>query len=269
MVRVWACAKLRTARPATAALLRDLAQRCPADRVDAVTKALTRSLDVARLREALATLASAGQPLRVLCNALFVYLFLVGPALMLFLSVARLWPALLTLLVALVLAIAIQYRRVHRRLWPVDRIECRNTLVHLCLYPPAAIRSYDALAHRLCAPHYPAAVAVVLCDAPVRDRFLRRLLLALRFSGHVTAGATPNQTHTWCRAAVEAQIHRLLVEQGLHLAAYLDPPAQTDRSSLSYCPRCEVEYAVLAGTCSDCTGVSLVAFAPTYARVSA
>jgi hypothetical protein len=69
--------------------------------------------------------------------------------------------------------------------------------------------------------------------------------------------------------SVEAQIHRLLVEQGLHLAAYLDPPAQTDRSSLSYCPRCEVEYAVLAGTCSDCTGVSLVAFAPTYARVSA
>jgi hypothetical protein len=203
--------------------------------------------------------------LRVLCNALFVYLFLVFlvvPALMLFLSVARLWPALLTLLVALVLAIAIEYRRVHRRLWPVDRIERRNTLVHLCLYPPAAIRTYDALAHRLCAPYHPAAVAVVLCDAPVRDRFLRRLLLELRFSAtHASARGIPDETTMWFRAALEAQLHCLLVEQGLQLAAYLDPPAQTDRSSLSYCPRCEVEYSVLAGTCSDCGGISLVAFA--------
>jgi len=71
----------------------------------------------------------------------------------------------------------------------------------------------------------------------------------------------------WYRAALEAQIHRLLVEQGLQLAAYLDPPAQTDRSSLSYCPRC-VEYSVLAGTCGDCAGVSLVAFAAAEATTT-
>lgn len=254
---------------ALADLLRNLAQCAPTDRAEAVAKALDRSMDLARLREDLATLSSAGRLLHILCNALFLHLFLVGPGLMVVFSLARLWPALVAILAILVLAIAVRYRQIHRDLWPDDRHERRSVLTHLCLYPPAAIRTYDVLAHRLCAPYHPAAVATALCDVPTRDRFLRRVLRDLHFpAARNTASEASHGTETWFRGALEAALQRMLERHGLNPAAYLLAPAQIDRSSLSYCPRCETEYAVPGGVCSDCAGVALVPFTETAVAIA-
>ena len=210
------------------------------------------SLDLRALRNDLACLGVCGALLRVLCNALFAYLFLVLPLAMLMWSVTVLWPTLLAALVALVVPIAVEFRDLHAWLWPADTSDRRSELVHFALYPPAALRALDRIAHRLCRSYHPLAVAAVLCTSPFFAKFAARELRRL-YHPLVTDPAQPN-----LRSHEILAIRRALETEGLRPDDLLAPPPHTDATSISYCPRCETAYTLPTGTCVDCPGVSLV-----------
>jgi len=246
---------------ALAQLLHYLASLPAADRQKAILGALAKGTSLDRLRSDLSALADSARLLRFLCNTLFLYLFLVVPTLLAFLSFSRLWPILVTALVMVVLAIAVEFRDIHLWLWPEEKGVRRSALSRMGFYPPTAIRAHDYLAHRACAGYHPLAVAFLLCTPSVFDRFARQYVRQLHYP---LAGSAPNPTVTateqWFRSAQEDTIRRVLASCGLDLDSYLRPPPRTGEGSLAYCPRCDTEYAVASGTCADCPGVTLIPY---------
>jgi len=214
------------------------------------------SLNLRALRDDLDRFAVCGIFLRVLCNTLFAYLFIVLPTIMLMWSVTVLWPTLLTALVVLVVPLAVEFRDLHAWLWPTNVSDRRGELAHMVLYPPAAIRAHDWIAHRLCRPYHPLAVAAVLCPSPVFAQFAARELRRLH---HPLATETV-QPHL--RTDEIVAVRRVLEAEGLRPDNLLAPPPHVDASSVSYCPRCETAYTLSAGTCVDCPGVSLIPYEP-------
>jgi hypothetical protein len=190
--------------------------------------------------------------LRLLCNALFVYCFCTLPAAMLLWSLTVLWPVLLAALAVLVLSIAFGFWRLHTSLWPADASIRRSELAHMLLYPPAAMRAHDHLAHRVCVPYHPLTAAAVLCRPDVFAAFaageLRRML-------------HPLATETAPTRDEIAAVHDMLRRQNLRPGDLLQaPPA--DATSRAFCPRCLAAYAVAEGDCADCPGVGLVPHVP-------
>jgi hypothetical protein len=246
-----------------AQLLRHLAGLPASARPKAVRDMLAAGMNTDSLRSDLTLLATTGRLLRVLCNTLFLYLFLVVPALLALFSLFRLWPILASVLGVLVLVIAVEFRDIHAWLWPVEKGARRSALTRMGFYPPTAIRAHDYLAHRLCAGYHPLTVAFLVCAPPVFHRFARQVVRQLHYP---LAGSSPNPalaaTEQWFRSAQEEAIRRALAACGLDIEAYLRPPARTGESGLAYCPRCDTEYAVAGGTCADCPGVALVSFDP-------
>lgn len=246
---------------ALAQLLHHLAGLPAADRQEAILAALAKGTSLDRLRSDLSVLADTARLLRFLCNTLVLYLFLVAPALLAFLSFSRLWPILVTALGVLVLVIAVEFRDIHAWLWPEEKGARRSALSRMGFYPPTAIRANDYLAHRVCAGYHPLAVASLLCAPSVFDRFARQYVRQLHYP---LAGSAPNPTvaatEQWFRSAQEDAIRRALAACGLDLDAYLRPPPRTGEGSLAYCPRCDTEYAVAGGICADCPGVLLIPY---------
>ena len=116
----------------------------------------------------------------------------------------------------------------------------------------------------LCWPsRSPLAVAVLLCEPPVFDRFARQFVRRLHYSlADGAADPTVTATEAWFRTAQTECIRQALATCGIRIDAYLQPPSRSEAGSLTYCPRCETEYAVASGTCADCPGVSLIPYEP-------
>lgn len=246
---------------ALAWLLRQVAALPPAARPKAILASLVGSLDLDRLRSDLGTLSETSASLRFLCNALFLYLFLVAPGLLAFLGFSHLWPALLAALVVLVAMIGVTFRNIHARLWPEEQGVRRNALCRIAFYPPTAIRAHDYLAHRACAEYHPLAVAFVLCAPSVFDRFARQCVRELHHPLASTAtDPAVAAAEEWFRSAQEEAIRLSLRAWGLDADAYLQPPPRTGTGSLAFCPRCDTEYAVAGGACADCPGIALVPY---------
>jgi hypothetical protein len=214
---------------------------------------LAAALDVGALEQDLARFTQCARLLRILCNALFVYLFAIVPVTVTWWSLTTLWPVLLSVLATLVVPIAVEYRDLHAWLWPGDAGERRSELAHMALYAPAAMRAHDRLAHRLCAPYHPLAVAALLCPPGVFRAFAARAVRQL----HHPVALEQSQAYS---PAEMSGVSRLLQRVGLTAADLLRPPPRPDASSQSYCPRCESAYAIAGGTCADCAGVVLVPY---------
>jgi hypothetical protein len=246
---------------ALAQVLRHLAGLPASARPQAIRDILAAGMNPDRLRSDMTILAKTARLLRILCNTLFVYLFLVVPALLASFGLSRLWPILVSVLGVLVLVIAVEFRDIHAWLWPVEKGARRSALSRIGFYPPTAIRAHEYLAHRLCAGHHPLAVAYLICAPSVFHRFARQVVRQLHYP---LAGSAPNPTlaatEQWFRSAQEEAIRRTLAACGLDLDALLRPPPRTGEGSLAYCPRCDTEYTVTGGTCADCPGVMLIPY---------
>lgn len=250
---------------ALAQLLKQLASLPPSARQKAILASLAAATDIDRLRSDLTILADTAWLLRFLCNTLFLYVFLVVPALLAYLSLSLLWPILVTALGVQVLIIAVEYRDIHIWLWPEEKGARRSALSRIGFYAPNAIRAHDYLAHRACAGYHPLAVAMFICPSSVFDRFARQYVQQLHYP---LAGSAVNPTATateqWFRSAEEDAIRRALATWGLNLDTYLQAPARTEEGSLAFCPRCNTEYAVASGICADCPGVALIPYDQTH-----
>jgi len=215
---------------------------------------LDRRLDLRTLRDDLTRFTGQALALRLLCNIFFLHLFAVVPGTMLLWSLEALWFPLLAILALLVFTIALEFRRLHARLWPDHAAARRSELIHMALYPPAALRAHDWLAHRVCSAYHPVAVAAVLCAPAVFAAFAARRLRYLR---HPLPGET---THAESAAAEVDAVSHTVAAAGLDPETLLCPPPRVDATSLAYCPRCHTAYAISAGTCADCPAVALTPY---------
>jgi hypothetical protein len=133
----------------------------------------------------------------------------------------------------------------------------------MLLAPPTAVRSHDLLARRLVENFHPLAVAELFCPGAPFERLARRVLLDLRFPllpRAPSAEAAVVQTEEWFRGVLLEECERAVQRAGLKPLELTRPPARSEATHRSYCPRCDAQFEVESGTCADCGGRELVAF---------
>jgi hypothetical protein len=246
----------------TAAWLAELNASPPKRRETAIRERIARSLDVAAIREEQSALRERAAGLRVTCNALFVLFAVVAPWQVYGQGIGRTWPWLVAGMVGLIAWVVRGYLRAHRELQPALGQERRVQSVALALAPLGAVRAVDALARGAHAGRHPLAVGHAPPRPAAARELARRELLEARHPirrDGIDDGAL--RILRWFDDAMAGGIERALAGCGIDVAGLLAAPPREDPSCESYCPRCRAQYRAGVGSCGDCPGVALVAFA--------
>ena len=219
---------------------------------------LTSAATIFRIRS-----QAQGPRLRWLGNILFVYLFVISPALIWYFGfrLAGLW--VVAGLLAQTFTIGWRFWRAHGGLYPGGSEERFVPFLTMLLAPPSAIRAHDLLARRLVENFHPLVVAEVFCPGAPLHRLARRVLLDLCFPllpSAPSSEAAVVQPEEWFRGVLSEECERAVERAGLKPSELTQPPARSEATHRSYCPRCDAQFVVEAGTCADCGGRALAAF---------
>jgi hypothetical protein len=233
------------------------------ERITAIHKELSASLDNTKVSKRLQEYRKRVNPIRILSNFLFVYLFLVVPPLIWRFGFGVLGLCLLGGMLVQTVAIAILFRRAHKALYPDARDDRFKPFLTMLLAPPAAIRAPDVLGRHLLGSFHPLAVARIVCS-PKRFRdFARQTLIDLRYPLLPVCPATesaPVETERWFRETTLAAVEKFLQQEGLKVSELVGVPQPIDPANLSYCSRCGTQFVTREGTCADCGGRPLQLF---------
>ncbi len=196
--------------------------------------------------------------LRVWCNALFLFLFGVIPAMVWFKGLDRTWPTLLAGLLALMLLTAVEFFFVHRRLHPKASGERWTNTLLACVAPHHAIRLTDTATRAALAAFHPLTVARVLLDDVRFASFAGPVLRDLHFPIPLPErkdGVDILGCHAMTRDAAED----FLASVGIEPAALLRPSKHEDETGpVLHCPRCHERFETKGATCLDCGGLKTV-----------
>lgn len=230
----------------------------PADEVS------SRNLDAARfdlngIKEACAELRGQTSGVRRMTLALLAVCFGLFPACLFFLGVrATLPPAAVVVFLASI-CIAALYRRSIRLIAPrTPALDLYVNMAKLVLYPISAIRCMDLLSRECLATFDPIAVATVLCGCEAGARLAAGELIILRCT--VTPQGVDSDSKgamNEYRAARVQLLEWFITQHALPVQAFIDPPAPSDESCLTYCPVCRSQFRLPEGACHDCTGILL------------
>jgi hypothetical protein len=179
-------------------------------------------------------------------HAQLLLCFVLAPVAIEQIGLVPLLPWLLAALLAVQLGGALAFARAHARLWPAERAARRGKLAALALSPPGLMRAADLLTRDLFAGRAGLAVACVLLERAPFEREAGRELRAARH---------PAQADT-------RELERFLRAQGLDPEVLDAPPERLGEDCLCYCPRCQSQFVIPAGSCERCSGLALVAFGP-------
>lgn len=252
-----------TAARRLAGLLRELKALSENDRAAAIRRALAATLDAKAARQRWEEFQSRSASLRWLGNLLFVYLFVMAPGLIWYFGfrLAGLWVA--AGLLAQTFTIGWHFWRAHGALYPGGSEERFAPFLTMLLAPPTAIRAHDLLARRLVENFHPLAVAAAFCPGAPFQRLARRVLLDLRFPvlpAAPSSEAAVVQTEERFRGVLLEECEQAVERAGRKPSELAQPPARSEATHRSYCPRCDAQYEVEKGICADCGGRALAAF---------
>lgn len=202
--------------------------------------------------------------IRWMCAMFFVYLFVAAPIVVTFYGLERLIIQIGATMVVLAIVVAIMFFRTHRRFYPAETQERLENFVKMILCPPVSLRAADVLTKHLLSEYSPVVVASVLAgpgstSGSSERQFVRSFVLDLQHPlKHESTDEKAVETIDWMNAE---QLQACL--KHVERAGYesLLGPTQREGDSVSYCPRCGVQFVVADGECPDCPGVELVAFA--------
>ncbi len=243
--------------------LRLLAKLPVGRRGPAIREMLRESLNAQKVEERLKEFRNRSRWLRKLTNALFVYLFLITPACVLYFGFKRSWIELLAGLLMLTGATALVFARAHKALYP-DAREERFTHWFMILFSPAtAIRAHDALSRHLLEAFHPLTVAQATLGRDRFCQFARRVLVELRHPCLPlcpTLEPGPQTAEQYARIALLETVEQFLEQKDVDLKELMRPPAPVDETCRSFCPRCGTQFTASEGACADCGGLSLIAF---------
>ena len=197
-------------------------------------------------------------PIRLMCSLFFLFLFVAVPILVTFYGLEQLIIPIAAAMVLLAVQIAVMFFLAHRKLYPAELQERLENLLKMILCPPISLRAADVLTKNLLAEFSPVAVASVL-TGPDEKQFVRGFVFDLEHPlKHEITDAKAAETINWMG---EQQLRSCLtlIERVDRFAGFLGP-TEREGDSVSYCPRCGVQFVVDDGECPDCPGVGLVAF---------
>lgn len=200
------------------------------------------------------------KPIQQMGVILFLFLFVLTPALAFAYGLSPLIIPVAAVMVALAIVIAIMFHRAHKQLFPVDSSERLESLVKMILCPPVSIRAADILTRNLLAGYSPIVLASVLPGSG-EQQFVRGFILDLKHPlRHEISDEIASQTIAWT-ANEQLNVCVEQVKKGRYLKPEeLQAPTQREENSLSYCPRCRCQFVVSEGECPDCPGVHLAEF---------
>jgi hypothetical protein len=197
-----------------------------------------RGLVERRVKAALA----AAAPLRRLGAGLWIYVFIVAPAVIVLFGLRATWPFLLALLALWLLATILTYRRSWSRLYPEKPGDWSKDAFLMAFSPLGAPRAADRLTRG--ALDGLTAMRIASVVAP-RDEFCR-LARLVYFDSRA-------------RQETRQEIDHILEAEGW-AAAFAAPPA-AEPGMKGFCPRCCGQLLCDSGGCPDCAGVSIRPFA--------
>lgn len=249
-------------------LIKRLSQLKPAQREAAIADFNRDYLDGGTVEKRRKEFNEHAGALRMLSNAVVVYVFLLVPAVIWNLGLKLSWLGLLLGLLALTCGTAFRFARAHRALYPQAEDDRFTHTLTILLAPTSAMRALDALSRPLFEEFHPLAPAkVLLPEAEFRD-FARRVWLdlqnpALPLCPNDQPAARETELHS--RRALITAAEQLLKQSGLSPEELSRPPQPGEATSRAFCPRCHAQFTTPTGQCADCGGLPLVAFAATVA----
>lgn len=247
-------------------------RRMPKDRRDAaISERVRASFDTAVIERRWKEFCLHGRRLRWTANTLFVYLFALAPIVIWHFGLKLSWVGLLAGLIALATATTVFFQRGHKALYPSAGDERFTQCLTTFLSPPAALRAHDTLSRPLLEMFHPLAIARVFCPAQSFRAFARDFLLEVRHPRLPVdaegSGVAP-ATERHARALLLSETEAFLARCGIEPANLARPPAPADASCRAFCPRCHAQFTTAKGTCADCGGLAIVAFAQEAATPS-
>lgn len=199
--------------------------------------------------------------LKCLCNALFVYLFILVPSLTLALSLDQLLIPAAVIMLLLAAQISLVYYFVHRTNFPFLKTDRIGNVVKMIVCPPVAIRACDLLTTYLLAQYSPFTLASLFLSSDRRQHFCGNVLRDLihPISGNLT-DPRPALISAWQNSTIVNMASRHLPDVALCLERIRHEPQREAPDCGSYCPRCLGQFHQQDGYCPDCTGVTLIPF---------
>ncbi|HEY3103086.1 MAG TPA: hypothetical protein VGJ69_05810 [Pyrinomonadaceae bacterium] len=242
-------------------LVNDLRTTSVDERRDVLMAHLRENFDV-RAAEAVFVRAEAlVKPIRSLCCALFLFLFVVSPAMVMWFGLLGMLLPMAGLAILLTLQVSLMTYFAHKALYP-DALSARvENLLKMMLCPPAAIRSADLITRNALSRYSPIVLADVFKGESSRA-FAQKYILDLQ---HPLAYSAPDATSTeiieWAaKTQLKLCLEYLKHSDSLRAEDFLAAPQRRD-DAVSYCPRCGEQFSAKVGACPDCPGVELASFA--------
>jgi hypothetical protein len=232
-----------------------------ARRESMIRDALAESLSVEKVAVRHEEFKQASWLPRITAALLWMFAFIGAPTVIWRSGLEKTWPWLVGGLVALCGLNAIVFFRAHRRLHPkLDDARFTHLLMVL-LFPPAGMRSLDALSRPLMERFHPLAVARQLSDASQFRVLSSRTVRELRYPRAAAPGVTAEgeAIWSWFNETLCSEVGRFVSKNGISIEESLAAPKRLDAECRSYCPRCLSQFTRTRGTCSDC-GLRLVEF---------
>ena len=244
-----------------AALMNLLLPVTEADRERIIEQFWDEQFDVesagGRLREALHDL----KYLKMLCNAMFFYLFAVAPALLFYFPSSRTLIPIGIGMLAIAIQISIEYFLLHKRIYVAAREERITNTIKMVLCPPVSIRACDLISQDLLASWNPIVIGHLTLSPQRYEEFATRTLRHLRYplEDHLTDERV-NDIRKWQEQILLRKGSDYFVGVAKLSDDLLRQPAPDDGSVRSYCPRCLSQFTKESGLCPDCGGIGLVPF---------
>jgi hypothetical protein len=218
---------------------------------------LAKQFDAKQAASVLREAEAAIGPIRWLCSLSFVFMFVATPILVMLFGLERLIIPIAAAMVLFAAQTAFMFYRAHRKLFPRESQERFENVVKMILCPPVSLRAADVLTRNALSEFNPLTVASVLEGAD-EHRFVRAIVLDLQHPLlHDVTEEKALATVDWMSAEQLRLSSEYVKRAGLEI---LFGPTEREGESLSYCPRCSVQFVMTRGECPDCPGVALVAF---------
>lgn len=232
-----------------------LARADAADRGPAAYRLLDEIFDSGIVEKFITEAAGRTFFLSIIINMLFMYCFLVVPAVTWIFSIALTWHFLLAFFFAqaslTVVAFVCSYRKIFQgKGIPWSRV------ISMVLYTPSLLRCMDIINKTSLSVFHPAAVARVLDNSKVFRELLSYYYREYSIAPLPQCDADSCEVISWNREHAAERVLAAAEESNMTIDELLAPPVRKDEEIKTYCPLCHEQYVLESGSCSEC-GVAL------------
>ncbi len=212
--------------------------------------------DISGLKE---TYDKSTRILRLSCNILWFYIFLLSPVLIYFLGF---FPMALYLIygygILHIITIFIFYKSYRQTFKNHTAGVILNHLLRILLYPPALIRSPDIISQNFLELYHPIAILAALGSKEMVKKYALKLYLDLIYPlGTSDLAKKDMETVSRFNEIHISELEKLTTRKGINKDSYTSVrPAETTDYAM-YCPRCLTTYINKQKFCSDCGNIKL------------